>query len=105
MEIVLLIGNAPYPLNERAARWLEDAIRERCVDELGQALDPPAGACLEHADVLREELERGVSHPIELGRPHLTGLCVHVLDEQAARRSERLRPLLEACREVGGDAV
>lgn len=102
MKIVLLIGAAPYPLNERAARWLEDAIRERCLDELGRALDHPAHACLELADVLKEDLERGSSQSIALERSHVTGLRVHVLDEQAARRSERLRSLYEACQRFGG---
>jgi hypothetical protein len=105
MEIVLLIGAAPYPLNESAARWLENAIRENCVDQLGRALDPSARACLELADVLSGDLERRSSQPIELGRSHVTGLCVHVLDERAARRSERLRRLLEGCLRAGDDAV
>jgi hypothetical protein len=103
MEIVLLIGAAPYPLNESAARWLENAIRERCVDELGRAVDPSARACLELADILSGDLTRRSSQPIELGTSHVTGLCVHVLDEGAARRSARLRRLLEGCLRSGDD--
>ena len=105
MEIVLLIGAAPYPLNESAARWLENAIREHCVDELGRAVDPSARACLELADVLRHDLERRSSQPIELRRSHVAGLCVHVLDERGARRSERLRRLLEGCLRARDDGV
>ena len=85
MEITLLIGARPYRLEVDDARWLDELIRTTCVDHAGRSYDPDAVACLQLADVLREDLEAGAHlEPIELGRSHAVGLTEHVLTRAAA---------------------
>jgi hypothetical protein len=55
VEIVLLMGAAPYPISEAETHRLE-AIRRRCLDERGRSLDDNACACVQFADVLSEDL-------------------------------------------------
>jgi hypothetical protein len=78
VEIVLLIGAAEYPLEEVDARWLEHVTRSASVDESGRSLDHRAAAALQVADVIAEDLERGISdEPIELGRANVDGLLAY----------------------------
>jgi hypothetical protein len=75
---VLLIGAAEYPLEEVDALWLEHVIRSASVDESGQSLDPWATAALQVADVIAEDIERGISEdPIELGRSNVDALLAY----------------------------
>jgi hypothetical protein len=91
VQIVLLIGAAPYRLSEDSARWLAERIRRLCVDEGGHALDLPARACLQLADVLEEDLDRGESpEPIELGRLQVEGLLVYVFRDNSFRGDDEL---------------
>ena len=82
---MFLIGARPYTLTAEQARWLDDRIRATCVDDLGRSHDSDANACLQLADVIREDFEAG-EHPapIELGRSHAVGLTEYVLTAAAA---------------------
>jgi hypothetical protein len=89
VEIVLLIGARPYPVTASDAQWLNDRIRTTCVDDIGRSHDPDAIACLQLADVIREDLETGEHvEPIELGRSHAVGLTEYVLTAGAAAEHE-----------------
>jgi hypothetical protein len=93
MTITLLIGAVPYRLHENSARWLGEMIRQFCVDVAGP-LDLPARACLQLADVIAEDLERGSSpEPIELGRLHVDGLLAYVFRDSLRRGDEDLTTL------------
>jgi hypothetical protein len=83
VEIVFLIGAAEFAVSGEDAHRLEGVIREKCADLDGQPLDENARACLQLADVIREDLERGVHpEPIELGRSHVEGHCEHVIEHE-----------------------
>jgi hypothetical protein len=106
MAIVLLVGAAPYRLSEDAARWLEEMIRRLCVDEGGHALDLPARACLQLADVIKENLEQGSSpEPIELGRLQVEGLLAYVLRDFVVQGPEEMTELQYALRRFRGDSL
>jgi hypothetical protein len=90
----LLIGAAPYQLNEDTARWLETMIRRLCVDDGGHALDIPARACLQLADMIAESVERGEPlEPIELGRLQAEGLLAYVLRDETFQGHAELATL------------
>ena len=98
MTIVLLIGAAPYRLDEDAARWLMETIRRSCTYNTGFARDVVARACLQLADVIAEDLDRGDSpEPIELGRSHVDGLLAHVFRDDAFWGDEELTTSTGAC--------
>ncbi len=89
MQLELLIGASPFALSEEDAWWLTHRIRETCVDVSRRPLDTDAMACLQLADVLADDLERGDSpEPIELGHSHARGLTEHVLGLGAAQEHE-----------------
>ncbi len=68
--------------------------RRLCVDDGGHALDIPARACLQLADVIAEDLERGASlEPIELGRLQVEGLLAYVLRDETFQGDEELTTL------------
>ena len=86
MQIELLVGAAGLSLDEEEAWWLVHRIRETCVDDSHRPLDAEALACLQLADVLADDLERGESpEPVELGRAHALGLTEHVLSQSAVQ--------------------
>lgn len=104
MTITLLIGAAPYRLSEDAARWLEKRIRRLCADEGGHPLDIVARSCLQLADVLAEDLNRGESpEPIELARLQVEGLLGYVLRDEAFRGEEELTTLYWGLQRFRGD--
>jgi hypothetical protein len=111
VEIVLLIGAAPYRLDERGARWLEETIRERFRVDDGRPvglseLDEAARACIRLADVLAEDLASGSSpEPIELGRWQVEGLLAYVLRDYLVQSDEELAALYVALRRYRGDPV
>jgi hypothetical protein len=106
MAIVLLIGAAPYPLNDDSARWLEETIRQRCAYDTGYARDLAARACLQLADVLAEDLRWGeLSEPIELGSLHAEGLLTYVLQDPPDPTHEELTTLYWGLRRFRGDPV
>jgi hypothetical protein len=99
MQIALLIGAAEYPIAETEARRLESAIREECADLHGQPHDENARACLQLADVIREDLERGSSpEPVELGMSHVEGPCEYVIKEEGIPDVALLKDLCDALR-------
>jgi hypothetical protein len=62
-------------------------------------------ACLQLADVLAEDLERGESpEPIELGHSHAQGLTEHVLALGAAQQHE-MQSLYGALLRFRGDTL
>jgi hypothetical protein len=99
VEIVFLIGAAEYRVSGEDAHALEGVIRRDCVDLRGRPHDDNARACLQLADVIREDLERGSSpEPIELGMSHVEGLCEHVVEQEEIARLPLLRDLCDALR-------
>lgn len=88
-----------YSVSGEDAHHLEGVIRDKCADLHGRAHDENARACLQLADVIREELQRGDrSEPIELGRSHVEGLCEYVIGEEQIAGVEFLRELCDALR-------
>ena len=83
MQIEFLIGGVRHVLGETDARWLEERIRETCVDSSHRPIDADALPCLQLADLLSEDLERRATEPIELDVSHVRGLTEHVLGERA----------------------
>lgn len=78
---------------------LEGVIREKCVDLHGRPLDENARACMQLADVIRDDLERGEHpEPIELGMSHVEGLCQHVIEEEEIASRALLADLCDALR-------
>ena len=70
-------------------------MRQECADLHGQPHDENARACLQLADVLRKDLQRGSSpEPIELGRSHVQGLCEYVVEH---REIASVAPLADLC--------
>jgi hypothetical protein len=61
VELEVLIGAASFRLEEEEAWDLVHAIREKCVDADHRPLDADALRCLQFADVLAEDLDRGES--------------------------------------------
>jgi hypothetical protein len=103
MELVFLIGAAEYRVPGDEAWRLEGVIREKCVDLHGRPLDENARACMQLADVIREDLERGDSpEPIELGRSHVEGLCEYVIGEEEIASVEQLTNLCDALKRYQG---
>ena len=93
---MFLIGARPYTLTAEQASWLDERIRATCVDDIGRSHDSDANACLQLADVLREDLEAGEHpDPIELGRSHAVGLTEYVLTASAAAEHD-IRGLYES---------
>lgn len=111
METILLIGAVPYRLDPDAVYKLERAIREGCADEEGVplAIDEAVWACVQLANVLAEDRERGSSpEPIELGRTLVHGLCTYVLSDELVHGDAQLSALYEALlryRAGGGSAA
>jgi hypothetical protein len=113
VEVVLLIGAAECPLEEADALWLETAIRRTSVDATGRPLDREAAAALRVADVIAEDLERGISYePIELGRSHIHGLLAYAFHGMDAADvfahvagSDAIAALYLALRRYRGDHV
>jgi hypothetical protein len=99
VEIVFLIGAAEYRVAGEEAWRLEGVIRDKCVDLHGRPLDDNARACMQLADVIREDLERGDSpEPIELGRSHVEGLCKYVTEADEIASIAALTDLCDALR-------
>ena len=97
MEITFLIGAARYTFPGEDAHRLEGVIRQECADLHGQPLDENARACLQLADLLREDLQRGGSpEPIELGRSHVDGLCEYVVEHREITSVALLADLCDA---------
>jgi hypothetical protein len=103
VEIVLLIGAAEYVVSDLEARRLEHAIRRRCLDARGRALDDDARACLQLADVLAEGLAAGTPEPIEIGRSHVEGLCAYVLEDEEIAGVDELTDLCDALKRYRDD--
>jgi hypothetical protein len=103
VEIVFLIGAVEYPMPAEEARRLEDVIRRACVDEYGLPRDENARACLQLADVIREDLKRGGHpEPIELGRSHVEGLCQYVVEAEEIVAVAELTDLCAALKRYRG---
>lgn len=105
MEIILLLGAAPYRLDAADAAWFELEIRRSCADESGRvfSLDEAVWSCVLLANTLADDLDAGHSpEPIELGRQHVEGLLTFVLDDEKARRSADIAALYNALRRFRG---
>jgi hypothetical protein len=103
MDIIFLIGAAEFSIPGEEAHRLEGVIRQNCADLHGHPLDENARACLQLADVIREDLESGVHpEPIELGRSHVEGLCEHVIEHEEIARVTLLADLCDALRRYRG---
>jgi hypothetical protein len=96
MQIELLVGASPYAIDRTQAQWLVRRIRATCLDAGHRPRDAQAQACLQLADVLAEDLTRGMSpEPIELDHSHALGLTQHVLASDAAQEND-VKKLYEA---------
>jgi hypothetical protein len=96
VELVLLIGAAPFRLDEEAAWELVHAIREKCVDGDHRPLDSDALRALQLADMLAEDLDRAESpEPVEVGLPQARVLADYVLTP-SVMRTEQLREFFDA---------
>jgi hypothetical protein len=103
VEIVFLIGAAEYRVPGEEAWRLEGVLREKCVDLHGRPIDENARACMQLADVIREDLERGESpEPIELGRSHVEALCEYVIEEEEIASVALLTDLCDALKRYRG---
>jgi hypothetical protein len=103
MEVVFVIGAAEYRVPGDEAWRLEGVIRDKCVDLHGRPLDHNARACIQLADVIREDLERGESpEPIELGRSHVEGLCAYVTEDAEIASVATLTDLCDALKRYRG---
>lgn len=77
-------------------------IRRTSSDLHGRPLDDNARACLQLADVTREDLQRGESvKPIELTRSHVDGLCEYVIGEDEIGSIGELADLCDALERYG----
>ena len=95
VDIVFLIGAAEFSVSGEDAHRFEGVIREKCADLHGHPHDENARACLQLADVIREDLERGASpEPIELGMSHVEGRCEYVVEQDEIVGLPLLRDLL-----------
>jgi hypothetical protein len=106
LEIVLLIGAAPYRLDRHGAEYLLKWIRQSCRDKSGQPLDEMAAACLLLGEVLEDDLARGESpEPVELGQSQVEGLLAYVLRDYLVQGDAELTALYYALRRYRGDPV
>ncbi len=111
MEVTLLIGAAPYTLDEQSAHWLERTIRERYSDDAGRALlldelDAGGRDCVLLADVLADDLAAGeCPQPIELGSSMIGALTSVVLRDYLPGGGGGLSALYRAMRRYLGDPI
>jgi hypothetical protein len=101
VHFTILVGAGSYELDGQATAWLEDRIRSALLDDAGRpaASDASVRACVQLADVIAEDRERGSSpEPVEVGMLHAEGLCAYVLRPQELSDDSELSALFEALR-------
>lgn len=101
METVLLVGAAPYRLNERSVAFLLEWIRHSCSNDKGEPLDDACRAALE----LAAEIEASADEPLELGKTAIEGLCTYVLRDYLVHGDEEMTAFYYALRRYRGDPV
>jgi hypothetical protein len=103
MAALLLVGSAPYPIDDRGTAFLVEWIRDLCVREDGKPLgDEAAAACLRLAD----EIEASTANdPIELGDTAIEGLCAYVMRDYLVRGHDEMTALYFALRRYRGDPL
>ena len=102
---VLLIEGLAFPLDVIDAQWLEQRIRETCIDASHRPRDMDGAlACLQLADVLADE-PRGRLEPIELTHRQARGLVEYVLVPRASYASTKWKALHEALLQFSSDNV
>lgn len=100
MAVTLLVGAAPYRIDDRGTEFLLEWIR-LWEGERGGDLDDDLRACLELAD----EIEASDGEPVELGHSAIEGLCAYVLRDYFVHGHEELSALYFALRRYRGDPV
>jgi hypothetical protein len=103
MGVTLLIGAAPYQLDDRAATWLVETTRQFCAEE--DLSDPFVAAPLALAAEIEQRLSRGDAEPIELGSTAVEGLLDHVLRDFLVAGHTEMTAFFFALRRYRGDPV
>jgi hypothetical protein len=95
VPVTLLVGAAPYHLDDTGTSFLLEWIRQLAGD------DEDGQACSRLAD----EIEAGGDEPIELGQHAIEGLCAYVMRDYLVQGHGELTALHYALRRYRGDPI
>jgi hypothetical protein len=104
VEIELFVGAASFRLGDDEAWALVHAIREKCVDTDHRPLDADSVRCLQLADMLAQDLDRGdAPAPVDVDLPQARVLTGYVLTP-SVMETDQLRSLFDALVRFASDS-